>query len=56
MVGVSDLSPQSREAKEVWLTLDVKDHVTECCEWAEVSSVYVLSIHSWLRAHTKLSC
>ena len=40
MVGVSDLSLQSREAKEVWLTLDVKDHVTECCEWAEVSSVY----------------
>lgn len=56
MVGVSDLSPQSREAKEVWLTLDVRDHVTECCEWAEVSSVYILGIHSWLCAHTKLSC
>ena len=48
MVGVSDLSPQSREAKEVWLTLDVKDHVTERCEWAEVSCVYVLGIHAWL--------
>ena len=49
------MSLQSREAKEVWLTLDVKDRVTECCEWAEVSSAYILGIHSWLWVFTKLT-
>ena len=27
---------QSNKAKQLWLTMDLEDHVTECCEWAEV--------------------
>ena len=29
---------QSKKAKEVWLTADIEDHVTERSEWAEVSN------------------
>ena len=28
---------QSKTAKQVWLAMDVEDHVTEYSEWAEVS-------------------
>lgn len=33
---------QSNKAKEVWLTSDMEDHVTEQSEWAEVSCVIIL--------------
>jgi len=33
---------QSNKAKEVWLTVDIEDHVTERSEWAEVSCVIIL--------------
>lgn len=33
---------QSNKAKEVWLTADIEDHVTERSEWAEVSCVIIL--------------
>lgn len=33
---------QSNKAKEVWLTADIEDHVTEQSEWAEVSCVIIL--------------
>ena len=35
-------SLQSNKAKEVWLTVDIEDHVTEQSEWAEVSCVIIL--------------
>ena len=34
---------QSKKAKEVWLELDVKDHVADSCLWAEVCHTFVIS-------------
>jgi len=36
---------QSKEAKEMWLEMDVGDHVTERVEWAEVIDCMCLCAH-----------
>ena len=38
---------QSNEAKEMWLEMDVGDHVTERVEWAEVIDCMCLCAHHW---------